>query len=57
MPESVRIPALAAPVRALLVRGDGEPVAVGRLVQLDVLDQRRQLLRAALCKASHKNSS
>ncbi len=43
----VHVPALARPVRALLVGRDREPVAVGGLVELDVLYERCQLLRGA----------
>ncbi len=43
----VHVPALARPVRALLVGRDREPVAVGGLVQLDVLYERGQLLQGA----------
>jgi len=44
----VHIPALAAPLGALLVAGDGEPVGVGGLVQLNVLDKGLQLLLETL---------
>ncbi len=42
--ELVHIPALARPMSAILVGGDCEPVRVRLLVQLDVLDQRLELL-------------
>ena len=41
----VHVPALAEPVRAVLVGADSEPIAVSRFVELDVLNEGGQLLR------------